>query len=70
MPNFFPRETAHSLALSVNEACKLGGFGRTHFYELMRSGKIPARKCGRRTIILSDELLQALKSLPRAGRDS
>lgn len=70
MPNLLPRETAHSLALSVRETCKLSGLGRTTVYELIGSNKLPARKCGRRTIILLDELQQALKDLPRAGSAS
>jgi excisionase family DNA binding protein len=70
MPNSLPREIAHFFALSVKEACNLSSLGRTTFYKLLKSGKIPARKCGRRTIILRDELHHALKSLPRAGRAS
>jgi excisionase family DNA binding protein len=67
MADCMPREIADSIALSVEEACELTSLGRTTFYGLMKSKKIPARKCGRRTIIILDELYQALKSLPRAG---
>jgi excisionase family DNA binding protein len=70
MPNLLPHEAAHPLALSVTETCKLSGLGRTTVYELIGSNKLPAHKCGRRTIILRDELERALKSLPRAGRAS
>ena len=70
MPNIVPRETVRSLAFSVKEACELSGFGRTTFYKLVKSGKIRAHKCGRRTFILLDELEQALKALPLAGRVS
>ncbi len=70
MPNLEPREIAHSLALSVREACEHIGIGRTSFYKLLKGGKITAHKCGRRTIVLPSELEQALKSLPRAGRAS
>jgi excisionase family DNA binding protein len=62
------REIAHSLALSVEEACKITSLGRTTFYKLKKSGLITARKCGNRTIVLWDELEQDLKSLPRLGR--
>ena len=64
------REIAHSLACSVEEACKLSSLGRTTFYKLLKDRIISARKCGRRTIVLLDELDQALKSLPPAGRVS
>ena len=70
MSKLVPREIAHLLALSVKETCKLSGFGRTTFYKLLKSGKITAHKCGRRTIVLRDEFEQELKSLPRAGRAS
>jgi excisionase family DNA binding protein len=68
MPNMESRDVAHLNALTVNEACKLSGFGRTTFYRLVKSRKITARKVGRRTIVLLDELEQALKSLPLVGR--
>jgi excisionase family DNA binding protein len=54
-------------ALSVKEACKYISVGRTSFYKLVKSGQIPARKCGGSTVVLVDELDQVLESLPRAG---
>jgi excisionase family DNA binding protein len=69
MPMLLPGgEVAHSLALSVKEACKVSSLGRTTFYKYVKYGRIRARKCGSRTIILWDELEQDLKSLPRVGR--
>jgi excisionase family DNA binding protein len=70
MPNTSPREGADTLALSVKEACAICSFGRTTFYKYLKLGKVPARKFGTRTIVPRDELEQALKSLPRAGRAS
>jgi excisionase family DNA binding protein len=67
MKKSVPREIADSIALSVKEACETSGIGRTSFYKLLKSGKIPAHKCGRRTLVLPGELEQALQSLPRAG---
>jgi excisionase family DNA binding protein len=61
---------ADSLALSVTEACERSSIGRTTLYKLLKSGQITAHKCGRRTIILPDELCQGLKSLPRTRRDA
>jgi excisionase family DNA binding protein len=68
MANLVPRETADSIALSIEKACELCSLGRTKFYELLKSKTIPARKVGRRTIVLRSELEKALESLPVAGR--
>jgi len=70
MPNATPLSFADSLALSITEACARSSIGRTTFYKLLKGGQIPAHKCGRRTIILPDELRQALESLPRTGRNA
>ena len=70
MAHFVPRETAGSIALSVEKACELCSVGRTKFYELLKNKTIPARKIGRRTVVLRSELENALKSLPVAGRAS
>jgi excisionase family DNA binding protein len=67
MTNRLPHDVADPRALSVKEACNYISLGRTSFYKLVKSGQIPARKCGRRTIVLASELEQALKSLPCAG---
>ena len=69
MANSAPREGAEAFALSVKEACEICCFGRTTFYKLLKRGQIPVRKVGSRTLILPEELHQALKSLPRAGMD-
>jgi len=61
------RAVAEPLALSIREACFISSLGRTKFYELLKSQKIPARKCGRRTIILRSELETYLLSLPAIG---
>ena len=68
MSTMVPGPVSGPFALSVNEAIKFSGIGRTKFYELLANKKIPARKCGRRTLILRSELEEALKSLPLAGR--
>ena len=42
----------------------MAGLGRTKIYEAISKGQLKARKCGKRTIILVDELRQFLESLP------
>jgi|tagenome__1003787_1003787.scaffolds.fasta_scaffold19105134_2 excisionase family DNA binding protein len=50
--------------LTVIEAGAVIGIGRSKAYELIRSGILPARKIGARTIILRDDALAVLRSLP------
>jgi excisionase family DNA binding protein len=52
------------LAHSIAEACARSGIGRTAIYELINTGQLPARKRGRRTLILADDLQRCLQSLP------
>jgi len=68
MAGSLPTEVTEPFALSITEACKLLSIGRTSLYQLIKSEKITARKIGRRTIFLRDELEHALKSLPCAAR--
>jgi excisionase family DNA binding protein len=49
---------------SVPDACSLSGLGRTSLYEAIRSGALRAVKCGRRTLILDDDLRRWLQSWP------
>lgn len=52
-------------ALSIDEVLKATGLGRTKIYELINSGELKARKCGRRTIIPVAELEGWIESLPK-----
>ncbi len=56
-----------TLALNIKQAVDTSGLTRTHLYEAMKHGALPARKAGRRTIIMADDLRAYLDSLPRAG---
>jgi excisionase family DNA binding protein len=53
--------------LSISEACAMAGIGRTKVYEAIATGSLKARKCGKRTLILRDDLRQFLASLPSAA---
>ena len=54
-------------ALSISEACAVAGIGRTKIYQAITDGSLKARKCGKRTLILRDELRHFLASLPGAA---
>jgi len=58
---------AAPIALSVSEACAVARIGRTRIYEEIRAKRLPARKNGRRTIILADDLRRYLEALPAVG---
>ena len=52
---------------SIPEACLIIGAGRSSVYEALNAGELTARKMGRRTIILKQELLRFLSELPAAN---
>jgi excisionase family DNA binding protein len=56
-------------ALTILEACAFSGIGKTKLYEAINSGTLKARKAGKRTLILSDDLREYLSSLPLIIKD-
>jgi excisionase family DNA binding protein len=55
------------LSLSPEEASALTGIGLTSIRQAVASHALTARKHGRRTIILPDDLKAWLKALPKTG---
>ena len=55
-------------ALTIHETCSCSGIGKTKIYEAINAGKLKARKAGKRTLILSDDLRDYLTSLPLMTR--
>jgi excisionase family DNA binding protein len=53
-----------AIGLSIIEAARTAGIGRTSIYEALSSGDLKARKLGRRTVILNSDLRAWLASLP------
>jgi len=49
---------------SIPEAAAVAGIGRTKIYEAINDGSLIARKHGKRTIILRDDLRAFLTALP------
>jgi excisionase family DNA binding protein len=54
-------------AYSIPEVMARVGVGRDKLYCLIREGKLPARKLGRKTLILASDLEAFLEALPRLG---
>lgn len=44
------------LSFSIEEASEFLGIGRTKLYEAINKGKLRAKKYGKRTILLKDDL--------------
>ena len=57
----FPRD---KLAFHIDEATDAGAGSRAELYQALRDGRLTAKKRGRRTIILRDELVRYLATLP------
>lgn len=53
------------LAVSINEAVRISGVGRTSIYEAIGDGRVEAVKCGSKTLVLMDSLRAFMASLPR-----
>jgi hypothetical protein len=52
------------LAFYIEEAKQAGAGSRSEIYEALRRGDLKAKKRGRRTIILRDDLATYLNTLP------
>ena len=52
------------LAVSVNEAARMAGIGRTSLYSAIQNGQLKTRHFGRRTLIEVDSIRAFLASLP------
>ena len=52
------------LAFSISEAARLVGLGRTSLYAAISRGELAIRKCGRRSLVLSEDLKNWVTRLP------
>ncbi len=57
-------QASDKLAYTIPETCDATGLGRTRLYEEIKFGRLIARKCGGRTLILRGDLQSWLASLP------
>jgi excisionase family DNA binding protein len=60
------RSDSPPLAYSVDDAARVAGIGRTRLYDFIAAGALPAKKFGKRTIVLADALKAFLDGLPAA----
>ena len=44
------------ISLTIEEVCEATGLGRTKIYEAIGTGALPAKKWGKRTLILKSDL--------------
>lgn len=58
------KTTELPIAVTVPDAIRLSGIGRSKLYEVFKSGAIKPRKHGKRTLIIVSELELYLNSLP------
>jgi excisionase family DNA binding protein len=52
------------LAYSIPETCVLANCSRTVLYQKISSGELRAVKCGRRTLVLANDIRAWLEALP------
>ena len=54
-------------AVSIAEAIRIVGLGRTSLYAAIAAGKLKTRKAGRRTLVETAALRHFIETLPEAG---
>lgn len=58
------------LSFTIEQAVKATVIGRTAIFAAIKSGRLIARKNGRRTLIASGDLQQFISNLPTVGREA
>lgn len=53
------------MSYTIDEVCKLCSIGRTKLYQIIADGYLPARKLGKRTLILHDDLVEFMGGLEK-----
>ena len=55
------------LSVTIPEAVEMTGISRTSIYKMFSENRLTARKNGKRTLILVEDLERVVKSLPTAA---
>lgn len=66
----FTESTPPKISYSIPEFCEMTSLGRSTVYEMLASKRLPARKCGSRTIITHADAISFIQSLPIVGEDA
>jgi hypothetical protein len=61
--------TEKPLAYNINTVHDVAPWGRSRTYELVRDGKLPAKKLGASTFVLREDLVRFLQGLEPARHD-
>lgn len=56
--------TPAPIGLTIEDAAKFSGIGRTSLFKAIKAGKLRARKAGARTIVTYDDLKAFVEALP------
>ena len=65
MRNFKEQDFNGREGLSVEDAAHVAGLGKTTILDLIKGGALPARRFGRRILVLRTDLTAFLAALPR-----
>jgi hypothetical protein len=58
-------EQLRKLAYSIAELTEMSGVGRSYLYEEIKAGRLVVTKAGRRSLVLHNDALAWLDSLPK-----
>ena len=53
----------NTISVSISDAQNILGIKKTKIYELLKSGEIPAKKLGKRTLLLRSDLENFIQNL-------
>lgn len=70
MRNFNEKDFNGREGLSIEDAAHVAGLGKTTILDLIKGGAIPARRFGRRILVLRTDLVAFLAALPRFEVDT
>lgn len=59
-----PIPVERKLAFTISDLVQLGPNSRTQIFEEIKQGRLKARRCGRRTVVLNEDYAAYLKALP------
>jgi hypothetical protein len=60
-------ENLTPISVSIADAVRMSGLGRTSIYAAIAAGKLKVRKSGRRTIVETSALRKFIEELPESG---